>query len=628
MAHRNPGARQTALHAWYPADMPAGPATTDDDIDGPASDVHPVTRAEDPLLGKFLDARYRLDAVLGAGGVGVVYRAEHTKLRQPVAIKVLRDSFSESEAIRRRFDREAQALSSLRHPNVVALTDYGISDGIPYLVMELLDGRPLDDLIDGDGPPTPEVALEIFRGVLRGLAFAHERNILHRDLKPGNVFLQELPDDPHHVKLLDFGLAKMVADEDGGDAAHEPTLTRAGTILGTPAYMAPEQAAGTPVDARADVYSAGALLFELLAGRPPFVLDRRTDLLRAHMTEPVPDPVGFRPGLWLSEELMELLLKALAKGPGDRFASAKELLEAVDALPTPAATFDGREDPDATRDIKIAIPALEESARERSGKLVSGVRGEPRRRWGWPVAAVGVIVVGVVIGALAWPRDTTAETPDTPDHETGVTETGDNDTDTETGDTDTEIGDSETRDSETRDTETEDGETEDGETEDGDTGDTETGETEDGHTESAVDPMTLPMPPRLRYLRNAVYRSAHVNRSAHADLRRYQRSHPDDPRPSLILGHDLAQRGSWDRAVERYVVAYHWNRSARNHPTMLSDLIQAAAMEQSADDAAVAIVELYGRDALEEVAAAIEAEPQPPRRERLEALRDVLLESP
>ncbi|MCA9609964.1 MAG: serine/threonine protein kinase, partial [Myxococcales bacterium] len=230
------------------------PRRSVDDDEAPSSRMLRRIAADDPLIGRVLDQRYRIETVLGAGGVGVVYRAEHTGLRRPVALKVLRHGFEENPHLRRRFEREARVLSQLSHPNVVALTDYGIADGLPFLVMELLEGRTLEDLLEEEGPPAPRVALDIVRAVVRGLAFAHDRSVLHRDLKPGNVFLQSLPDDPHHVKLLDFGLAKLLVDEETS-SGEEPTLTKAGTIVGTPAYMSPEQASGGRVDPRSDVYS-------------------------------------------------------------------------------------------------------------------------------------------------------------------------------------------------------------------------------------------------------------------------------------------------------------------------------------------------------------------------------------
>ncbi|MEM9070696.1 MAG: serine/threonine-protein kinase [Myxococcota bacterium] len=342
---------------------------------------------EDPWIGRVIDGRYRIEGVLGTGGVGVVYRAEHTGLRQPVALKVLRHGYEDIEMLRRRFEREATVLSQLRHPNVVSLSDYGIYRGIPYLVMERLHGRTLEDLLDAQGPPAPEDAVEIARSVARGLAFAHGIGVLHRDLKPGNVFLQELPDDPHHVKLLDFGLAKILVAELEQDG--EPTITKAGTVIGTPAYMAPEQGAGQRVDARADVYSLGVLLFELLSGCPPFEADRRADLLRLHMVAPVPDPSSLRPGLVLGRDLQALLLKALAKEPSARYRDGKELLAAFDALEDGGATYQTPDVPDATRPTHI--PTLHDVHQE------PAVRA-PAPRWLLSlvvIAALGALVVGI-----------------------------------------------------------------------------------------------------------------------------------------------------------------------------------------------------------------------------------------
>ncbi|MFW6052262.1 MAG: serine/threonine-protein kinase, partial [Myxococcota bacterium] len=285
------------------------------------------------LLGRVLDGRYRIHAVLGTGGVGVVYRAEHTALARPVAIKVLHGYFGEREDLRLRFEREAKVLSALAHPHIVAITDYGVAEGMPYLAMELLEGCTLAELLRERGPLAPETALDIARGILRGLAFAHARGVLHRDLKPANVFLQRLPDDPYHVKLLDFGLAKMVEPDD--EEVDELTLTRSGTVLGTPAYMSPEQASGATVDAPTDVYSAGCVLYELFGGQPPFRAETRPELIRKHMLSPVRSLAEIREGAQPSPELEAVLEKALAKDPRERFADAGEMLAAVDALPRP-----------------------------------------------------------------------------------------------------------------------------------------------------------------------------------------------------------------------------------------------------------------------------------------------------
>ena len=175
-------------------------------------------------------------AQLGVGGVGVVYQGRHVQLDRPVAIKMLQQSAAASPEWRRRFEREARALSALAHPNIVPLTDFGIDGDVPYLVMELLQGKTLADLIN-EGPVSPARALDIVRQTLRGLGFAHRQGIAHRDLKPANIFLQALPEHADHVRLLDFGMAKFL---DGGSSTSlAENLSR---VFGTPSYMAPEQA--------------------------------------------------------------------------------------------------------------------------------------------------------------------------------------------------------------------------------------------------------------------------------------------------------------------------------------------------------------------------------------------------
>src|SRR6188768_579097 len=192
-----------------------------------------------------LDGRYEVLGRLGEGGVGVVYRGRQVQLNRFVAIKVLHQDAAVIPEWRRRFEREARALSALAHPNVVPVTDSGIDRGVPYLVMELLQGKTLDDLIK-EGPLPLWRALEIARQTLRGVAFAHGKGIVHRDLKPANVFLQSLPDQDDHVRLLDFGMAKFL---DGTSArSMADTVTRVGAVFGSVAYMSPEQVKAAPSD--------------------------------------------------------------------------------------------------------------------------------------------------------------------------------------------------------------------------------------------------------------------------------------------------------------------------------------------------------------------------------------------
>lgn len=268
---------------------------------------------------------------LGTGATGVVFRGVQEGSK-PVAIKVLNENLGSISALKRRFEREAKVLAKLRHPNIVDVLEFGVSpDGLTYIVMELLEGRNLEQFLD-DAPIQPAYAIEVLREVLKGLAFAHQRQIVHRDLKPANVFL--CGKDEKVIKLLDFGLAKMLSDDDVNE---ESTLTRRGRIVGTPAYMAPEQIVGVGLDVRADVYAAGILLFELLADRRPFTSENRSELLRAHLLLPPPMLREARAELHAAPELEALIARALAKAPEARYRDGADFLEALNALPPDCA---------------------------------------------------------------------------------------------------------------------------------------------------------------------------------------------------------------------------------------------------------------------------------------------------
>ncbi|MFO0696427.1 MAG: DUF2890 domain-containing protein [Polyangiales bacterium] len=282
----------------------------------------------DPLLGRVIDG-YRLESRIGAGATGIVYRARHPNRDKPVAVKVLHENLGRISSLKRRFEREARALTRLTHPSIVHIADFGVVDDITYIAMELLEGETLEDRMQR-GPVEPERVIEIVRAVLQGLAFAHELQIVHRDLKPANIFLPKNLDADSAVKILDFGLAKFLSID---ELSAESTLTRKGRIVGTPAYMAPEQITGVSLDVRADVYAVGTVLFELLADRRPFDYDRRSELLRAHLFEKVPSLTSVRSGLEVHPKLEAVVRKALAKDPGERFKNAGEMLRAIEQLP-------------------------------------------------------------------------------------------------------------------------------------------------------------------------------------------------------------------------------------------------------------------------------------------------------
>jgi len=285
----------------------------------------PVNSA-DPLIGRNLDGRYEVLERLGEGGAGIVYRGRQTHLDRFVAIKVLHQDTASSPEWRRRFQREAFALSVLAHPNVVPITDFGVDHGLPFLVMELLEGQTLGALIK-EGPLPLWRALEIARQTLRVLAFSHIKGVVHGDLKPTNVFLQALPDQADHVRLLDFGMAKFV---EGTTSRGPAELTRVRVMIGTPAYMSPEQVKCAPTDERTDVYAAGLLLFELLAGRRPFVADSPEGYLEAHLTAPIPSLTKVRPRIAHASFFQAVVEQAMAKKPAERFKDAYAMAVALE----------------------------------------------------------------------------------------------------------------------------------------------------------------------------------------------------------------------------------------------------------------------------------------------------------
>jgi serine/threonine-protein kinase len=284
-----------------------------------------VNGSHDALIGTVLDRRYRIEQCLDTGGIGAVYRGEDLKLGRPVAIKVMLRKHGASEELRLRFEREAQALAAVAHPAVVPISDYGFADGLPYLVMEYLDGQTLRELLDVEGAIAPDRALTIIRQVLKALAYAHGRGLVHRDMKPGNVFVQRFDSNEEHVRLLDFGFAKFLRPEYGNPG---PDLTRVGIAMGTPAYMAPEQASSRATDARTDIYAVGVLLFEMVTGHKPFE-GEPPDLLRKHLTEPLPMLSRAHLGAYAAP-LNEVIQHATAKKPRERFPDGSHMLAALD----------------------------------------------------------------------------------------------------------------------------------------------------------------------------------------------------------------------------------------------------------------------------------------------------------
>lgn len=274
-----------------------------------------MNRVGDPITaGRVLGGRYRLVRELARGGMGTVWVAEDPLLARTVAVKVLDPALATDDAVRLRFRREAVAAAAVSHPNIVATYDTGDDDGTAYIVMELVEGRTLREVIDQLGPLPVPLACDVAGQIADALAAAHARGVVHRDVKPGNVLVQA----DGRVKVTDFGIAK---------AADDAELTRAGMVIGTARYLAPEQVDGTDVDDRADVYALGLVLYEMLAGRPPFAADSDVATALARLTGGPPPLVEVRPGV--PDALAEIVSRALARNPDDRFPSAGAMRDAL-----------------------------------------------------------------------------------------------------------------------------------------------------------------------------------------------------------------------------------------------------------------------------------------------------------
>ncbi|HZV02911.1 MAG TPA: protein kinase, partial [Planctomycetota bacterium] len=299
----------------------------------------PGSRGAD-LTGQVVNGRYRISSKLGEGGMGVVYRAEHTLMAKTIAFKVLHPSLVKSEESVARFQREVLAMAQFAHRNVVRIYDAGkTEDGRLYMAMELVDGRDLATVEDEVESLTPARAVSILRQILRAVSEGHQKNIVHRDLKPENILLTTGPAGEEVVKVMDFGIAKILEQEDEGPSAPGMFRTMERIVLGTPEYMSPEQASGSAVDHRSDLYSLGVIAYEMFLGRLPFDADSPVGFIGKHIVDP---PIPFdeaRPGHGLSPAIEAFVMRALEKDPAERFQTADEMARALEeAAPREAAS--------------------------------------------------------------------------------------------------------------------------------------------------------------------------------------------------------------------------------------------------------------------------------------------------
>ena len=549
-----------------------------------------ATEVDDALVGQVLDGRYRIEAKLGEGGMGGVYRALHLKLERPVAVKVLHETFRDAKDVVQRFEREARTLSTLQHPNIVTITDFGVAEGLPYLVMELIEGTDLDTLVETGGALPVERTLALMTQVLRSLSYAHASGIVHRDLKPGNVLLRVLPDGTDHVEVLDFGLAKFIDDGSAGRPA-SPKLTRAGTILGTPAYMAPEQIEGqAAVDARTDVYAAGVMFFELLAGRLPFLHEDPGSMLRAHLVDTPPKLRGLRPEV--PAALEALIERALAKAPEARFADGGAMLAALEELEL--------EEPGALDQVTGKIKALGEGWREVSdelrlperlsfveervsraqSKLPEPLRKVPPLALLGGTAALGLLLV-VLLGVALWPS------PPTPPHAPGIPVLPPLPEGVALEDV----------------------------------------EHAEGLPEAQNPWERGDVPEHLVPLKAKLDAGRRLGRREVGTITMVGRDHPDDCRPKLLHARAWAARRWLSNARPIYLEAFEMDPSCRGDPAMLADFIEMAMTETLEEEASQDIVRIWGEEAEEAVEARLEHEEaslRPVERRRLERLLDVL----
>ncbi len=308
-------------------------------------------------VGLRVQDRYVIEEELGRGGMGTVYRARHIALDRPVALKALRSQHSRRWVSLQRFEREARALAKLSHPNVVSVTDYGIDQGAPFLVMELLEGESLHERLGRGRLERPE-ALRFALELLEGLAFAHERGLVHRDIKPANVFVERMTTGAERIKLLDFGLAKFL------ESSSDVEVTRSGELWGTPAYMAPEQITAEGVDARTDVYAAGHVVFEMLVGQRAFQ-GSEGQMLQQHMVAALPSLAKALPQGAASPPLDRLLARATAKEPDHRFRDAGQMAQALRKI------LEQSSSPRPERAARAASPGLIGRALRAGALLVS-----------------------------------------------------------------------------------------------------------------------------------------------------------------------------------------------------------------------------------------------------------------
>ncbi len=403
-------------------------------------DAAPLTSVSDPLLGKTLAGKYAIEELIKRGGMGSVYRGRHVLMDKTVAVKVLRPSLAVDDTVVTRFSREAKAASRISHPHAVSVTDFGEAEnGVVFLVMEYLDGRTLKDIIRSEGRMSLDRATEIIRQVSGALDAAHGQGVVHRDLKSDNIMLSST-NGGDWAKVLDFGIAKIQLPAGFRDM----DVTAPNLVVGTPQYMSPEQCSQTgPIDARSDVYSLGVILYEMLAGRVPFTGESSTVIMMKQVQDAPPSLLTARPDLPASVD--DIVRRALAKQPADRFQTAGELSEALaraasagEVAAASAASLVGAADTVPNTPVSPAADGPDEVTIERPREIQTFVRsrqsvpayaepvggGAVANFNPWrvmvPAAIVLVVVFGIVFLLTRSPGQTSGQVPGPTPDQTGL----------------------------------------------------------------------------------------------------------------------------------------------------------------------------------------------------------------